>query len=92
MHLSIARRLSLMIAIAVFTLLAVGITGAWVSSSLSKKLDESTNITLPAVEALDHALVNLQRGGRGVLKRGMCLRRPRGVGCRRACRSGGVDR
>ena len=53
MNLSIARRLSLMIAIAVLSLLAVGITGAWVSGSLSKKLDESTNTTLPAIEALD---------------------------------------
>ena len=58
MNLSIARRLSLMIAIAVLTLFAVGITGAWVSSSLSKKLDESTNTTLPAVEALDQIQIN----------------------------------
>ena len=48
MNLSIARRLSLMIAIAVLSLLAVGITGAWVSGSLSKKLDESTNTTVGA--------------------------------------------
>lgn len=53
MTLSIARRLSVMITIAVLTLLAVGATGAWVSFSLSNKLDESTNTTLPAIEALD---------------------------------------
>ena len=58
MNLSIARRLSLMIAIAVLSLLAVGITGAWVSGSLSKKLDESTNTTLPAIEALDQIQIN----------------------------------
>ena len=58
MNMSISRRLATMIAIAVVALLAVGITGAWVASSLSQKLDESVNTTLPGVEALDQVQIH----------------------------------
>ncbi|SDG94490.1 methyl-accepting chemotaxis protein [Propionivibrio dicarboxylicus] len=58
MKLSIARRLSAMIGLAILSLLTVGVTAAWVSGSLSSKLDESTNTTLPAIEALDQIQIN----------------------------------